>query len=42
MWLYDLGNDKVFFMGDPEAVEDLVYSHKPASSTGIVKKQIEF
>ena len=42
VWLYDLDNDKVFFMGDPEAVEDLVYNHKPASSAGIVKKQIEF
>jgi hypothetical protein len=42
VWLYDLDNDKVFFMGDTEAVEDLVYNHKPASSTGIVKKQIEF
>ena len=42
VWLYDLDNDKVFFMGDPEATEDLVYNHKPASSTGIVKKQIEF
>lgn len=42
VWLYDLDNDKVFFMGDPEAAEDLVYNHKPASSTGIVKKKIEF
>lgn len=42
VWLYDLDNDKVFFMGDQEAAEGLVYNHKPTSSTGIVKKQIEF
>lgn len=42
VWLYDLDNGKVFFMGDLEAAEDLVYNHKPASSIAIARKQIEF
>ena len=42
VWLYDLDDDKVFFMGDPGVVEDLVYNHKPYRSIGIAKKQIEF
>ena len=42
VWLYDLDEDKVFFMGDPGVVEDLVYNHKPCRSIGIARKQIEF
>ena len=42
VWLYDLDNDKVFFMGDPGAVEDIVYNHKPYDSSRVAKAIIEF
>lgn len=42
VWLYDLDIDKVFFMGDPEATEDLVYNHKPEDSDRVEKAIIAF
>ena len=42
VWLYDLDIDKVFFMGDPEATEDLVYNHKPEDSDRVEKVIIAF
>lgn len=42
VWLYDLDDDKVFFMGYPESAEDLVYSHQPYRSVATARKQIEF
>ena len=42
VWLYDLDNDKVFFMGDPVAVKDLVYNHTPDNSYQLDKAIIAF
>lgn len=42
VWLYDLDNDKVFFMGDPGLAEDLVYNHKPDDSYRVAKAIIAF
>ena len=42
VWLYDLDTDKVFFMGDPDAVEDLVYNHTPDNSYQLDKAIIAF
>ena len=42
VWLYDLDNDKVFFMGDPVSVEDLVYNHTPDNSYRVAEAIIAF